>query len=44
MSKVWKIFRDETTIAKHVQIKHLVFFGSYLEISIFQIYFTKSKT
>ena len=27
MSKVYKIFRDKTTITKHMQIKHLVFFG-----------------
>ena len=43
MSKVQKIFRDKTTLTKHVQIKHLVFFGSYLEISTFQIYFTNGK-
>ena len=38
MSKVQKISRDETTIIKHVQIKHLVFwflFGDFYILNIF---------
>ena len=31
-------------IRKHLQKKHQRFFGSMLEISTFQTYFTKSKT
>ena len=37
-------FLNCTTIIKHVPIKHLVFFSSYLEILTFQINFTKYKT
>ena len=37
-------FRMKCYIRKHSQKKHHIFFGSRLEISTFQTFFTKSKT
>ena len=37
-------FKVKCNIRKHLQNKHLIFFHSNFKISIYQIYFTKSKT